>query len=87
MTQQNAALVEQAAAAAQSMQDQAAGLGRAVSVFKMENVLALAEPTMPASNVVPLSKKAHAVPLSNVAPERAQRVNAGAGHGDDWEEF
>ena len=35
MTQQNAALVEQAAAAAQSMQDQAAALSQAVSVFKL----------------------------------------------------
>jgi methyl-accepting chemotaxis protein len=34
-TQQNAALVEQAAAAAQSMQDQAAELADAVSVFKL----------------------------------------------------
>jgi methyl-accepting chemotaxis protein len=34
-TQQNAALVEQAAAAAQSMQDQAARLMRVVSVFKL----------------------------------------------------
>lgn len=35
MTQQNAALVEQAAAAAASMQDQAANLVRAVSAFKV----------------------------------------------------
>lgn len=35
MTQQNAALVEQAAAAAQSMQDQAIALEGAVSVFKL----------------------------------------------------
>jgi methyl-accepting chemotaxis protein len=35
VTQQNAALVEQAAAAAQSMQDQAANLERAVGVFKL----------------------------------------------------
>jgi methyl-accepting chemotaxis protein len=34
-TQQNAALVEQAAAAAESMQDQAASLKRVVSVFKL----------------------------------------------------
>jgi methyl-accepting chemotaxis protein len=33
-TQQNAALVEQAAAAAESMQDQAASLSQAVSVFR-----------------------------------------------------
>ncbi len=35
MTQQNAALVEQAAAAAQSMQDQAIALEEAVSIFKL----------------------------------------------------
>jgi methyl-accepting chemotaxis protein len=36
-TQQNAALVEQAAAAAESLQDQAAKLAQAVSVFKLES--------------------------------------------------
>jgi methyl-accepting chemotaxis protein len=36
MTQQNAALVEQAAAAAASLQDQAVNLSQAVSVFKLE---------------------------------------------------
>ncbi len=36
MTQQNAALVEQAAAAAQSMRDQAGTLGKAVAAFKMD---------------------------------------------------
>jgi len=35
MTQQNAALVEQAAAAAKSMHDQAGSLSAAVSVFKL----------------------------------------------------
>jgi methyl-accepting chemotaxis protein len=37
VTQQNAALVEQAAAAAESMQNQAAGLAQVVSVFKLED--------------------------------------------------
>jgi len=37
MTQQNAALVEQAAAAAASLQDQAVNLSQAVSVFKLED--------------------------------------------------
>ncbi|QJD89911.1 methyl-accepting chemotaxis protein [Duganella dendranthematis] len=37
VTQQNAALVEQAAAAAASLQDQAGHLSQAVSVFKLEN--------------------------------------------------
>jgi methyl-accepting chemotaxis protein len=36
MTQQNAALVEEAAAAAESLQDQADSLSQAVSVFKLE---------------------------------------------------
>ena len=36
MTQQNAALVEEAAAAAQSLQDQAAELARVVSIFKLD---------------------------------------------------
>ncbi|MCW5301007.1 hypothetical protein DXT88_22795, partial [Herbaspirillum lusitanum] len=35
-TQQNAALVEQAAAAAQSLQDQAGRLAKVVSVFKLD---------------------------------------------------
>lgn len=37
MTQQNAALVEQAAAAAESLQEQTIELGRAVSVFKLND--------------------------------------------------
>jgi methyl-accepting chemotaxis protein len=38
-TQQNAALVEQAAAAARSMQDQAADLASLVSVFRLQGSL------------------------------------------------
>jgi methyl-accepting chemotaxis protein len=43
MTQQNAALVEEAAAAAASLHEQTVNLARAVSVFKVEGVEALAE--------------------------------------------
>jgi len=39
-TQQNAALVEQAAAAAKSLQDQAANLAKVVSVFKLDETAA-----------------------------------------------
>ena len=35
ITQQNAALVEQAAAAAESLQEQAQALGKAVSIFRL----------------------------------------------------
>ncbi|WP_075792765.1 methyl-accepting chemotaxis protein [Massilia putida] len=49
VTQQNAALVEEAAAAAASMQDQAAKLAEVVSVFKLErgHSLALPVPALP----------------------------------------
>jgi methyl-accepting chemotaxis protein len=43
MTQQNAALVEQAAAAAASLHEQTVNLARAVSVFKIEGVEPLAD--------------------------------------------
>ena len=35
MTQQNAALVEQSAAAAESLRDQAVKLGQAVAIFRL----------------------------------------------------
>jgi methyl-accepting chemotaxis protein len=47
VTQQNAALVEQAAAAAESMQQQAAALAQAVSVFKVGDVVGLGRPQAP----------------------------------------
>ena len=45
MTQQNAALVEQAAAAAQSMQDQARELSRAVGIFRLDQESVVVETT------------------------------------------
>ncbi|HEY0488489.1 MAG TPA: methyl-accepting chemotaxis protein [Telluria sp.] len=55
MTQQNAALVEEAAAAAQSLQDQAGELSRVVSIFKLvegeEVHVAEREPHVPAAPV------------------------------------
>jgi methyl-accepting chemotaxis protein len=48
-TQQNAALVEEAAAAAQSLQDQAASLTRVVSVFQLERDAGQAAPLRLAS--------------------------------------
>jgi methyl-accepting chemotaxis protein len=44
MTQQNAALVEQSAAAAESLRDQAQRLEQAVSVFKLTHAAALTHP-------------------------------------------
>ncbi|MFC5476287.1 methyl-accepting chemotaxis protein [Paraherbaspirillum soli] len=54
VTQQNAALVEQAAAAAESLQDQAANLAREVSLFKLGNVQsAHAEPAKRTLDITP----------------------------------
>jgi methyl-accepting chemotaxis protein len=64
-TQQNAALVEQAAAAAQSMQDQAANLLRVVGVFK------LVQGNGPAANIEQIERRK--VPRSvDITPQPAR---------------
>ena len=61
MTQQNAALVEQAAAAAESLQSQADQLTQRVSQFKLANEFARAKPPQrlasPVKTSMPTSKK------------------------------
>ena len=94
MTQQNAALVEQAAAAAESMQEQSQRLAEAVSIFKLDGDDARAVRAAPA----PLRK----APVQVAAPPRAavaapriepgaraapKKAAATAASGDDWEEF
>ncbi|MNN98748.1 methyl-accepting protein IV [compost metagenome] len=84
MTQQNAALVEEAAAAAESLQDQASHLANVVSVFK----LGAQQQTTPP--VVPTATKAAPSPakrLSVAKPAPTERAQAKAPAGDDWEEF
>ncbi|MGJ7913957.1 methyl-accepting chemotaxis protein [Massilia sp. LXY-6] len=90
VTQQNAALVEEAAAAATSMQDQAAKLADVVSVFKLDRAHELgvakaaaapvkaapARPALPRA-AKPVAKVAAAKP----AKRAKQAVEA------DWEEF
>jgi methyl-accepting chemotaxis protein len=55
VTQQNAALVEEAAAAAGSLQDQAAKLAQVVSVFKLDNdqIAAVPKAAAPMRNITP----------------------------------
>ena len=79
-TQQNAALVEQAAAAAQSLQDQANKLSRIVSVFNIgqpQHVQQVANTTNTSPSKSRVStksvktagaKSAHAVPEKNISP-------------------
>ena len=69
-TQQNAALVEQAAAAAESMKGQAARLAQAVAVFKLDG--AQAPSTMPAPTFAGMPAP-RAVKTMPAAPVRASR--------------
>ena len=83
-TQQNAALVEEAAAAAESLQDQAGALAQAVSVFRLDGGGGrIAAPTPP-------TRRAFAERAALPAPERAMRRIASpppSRSEDEWEEF
>jgi methyl-accepting chemotaxis protein len=92
VTQQNAALVEESAAAADSMKHQAQRLAQTVSIFNVGSATAAAAPQLPAAPKrvaaaapararAPL-KKALAEPVRTVALAAA----AGAGPGE-WESF
>ncbi|HEX8479191.1 MAG TPA: methyl-accepting chemotaxis protein [Telluria sp.] len=82
MTQQNAALVEQAAAAAQSLQDQAGELQRVVSVFRLiEGEAEYQAPAAPAVPKTPVASRAVAVrpaPAAATAPRAALKRPAAA---------
>ena len=94
MTQQNAALVEEAAAAAQSLQDQASELAKVVSIFKLNAgeqagfaMNQAAAPVRRAAPAVPKAKPKMAVKsLSSVKPAQKKAAPAATSN-DDWEEF
>ncbi|WP_343728791.1 methyl-accepting chemotaxis protein [Duganella sp.] len=87
VTQQNAALVEQAAAAAESMQEQAARLSEVVSVFKLL-ATAQAAPRAPAPRqpAVPPAVVASARAPVVARPALKKPVKEAVG-GDEWEAF
>jgi methyl-accepting chemotaxis protein len=98
MTQQNAALVEQAAAAAQSLQDQAAELAKVVSIFKLnageqsgrtKTTSAAPAPVrrVAAAPVVKPKAKVMAVKSLASAKPAPKKAASSAPSGDDWEEF
>jgi methyl-accepting chemotaxis protein len=87
VTQQNASLVEEAAAAAESMQEQAAQLAQIVAVFKLDDA---------ASHTTRLAAPKAAAPLraAGAKPRLAMPARAGAGAGvntasreAEWETF
>ena len=90
VTQQNAALVEQASAAASAMQEQATDLSAVVSVFKLAH--ALVPSSMP-RRVRAAGRQAARSPLSPAkAPQTSKPVARPArsidkGNTEDWEEF
>ncbi|NUU00622.1 HAMP domain-containing protein [Herbaspirillum robiniae] len=86
VTQQNAALVEQAAAAAQSMQEQAGRLSQAVSIFKLDDA-AVAAPAAPAVATRAIAATV-AAPMQTPALARQPRGPARqVSEEDDWETF
>jgi methyl-accepting chemotaxis protein len=102
VTQQNAALVEEAAAAASSLQEQANELASAVSVFKLadgtavravpavrEVIARAARPAVQAAKPALMRPApAGAKPRAAApAPARKEKQLASAGGADEWEEF
>jgi len=102
VTQQNAALVEQAAAAAEAMQEQAGRLAEAVAVFTLERTAPVAAAfsakvtAKPAVTKPAVAKPAAAKPLPAPRAAQAPRTSAPAraparapAHeaAGDWEEF
>jgi len=89
VTQQNAALVEEAAAAAGSMQDQAANLLQVVSVFKLNNAPIPTSATRLKSQ--PMQMKSKPVATRGIATKTAatpvKQIASESASGDDWEQF
>jgi len=80
VTQQNAALIEEAAAAAESMQEQAARLAQAVAVFRIG-----ADPAAPAAPA-PAPATRPALPARATTAVRKPAATAKAAE-QEWEEF
>jgi methyl-accepting chemotaxis protein len=89
VTQQNAALVEEAAAAASSLQDQAVQLAEAVSVFKLaEGIAARPVAAAPRAATKPAAQAARpALSTPSVRATAPRRQPELVGAGGEWEAF
>ena len=93
VTQQNAALVEQSAAASESMQEQAAALAQAVAVFRLASDGSASvsiprparAPARPAAPREATGKNAIALPAKPLAGEEKKVAKKSAAN--EWEEF
>jgi len=92
VTQQNAALVEEAAAATSALQDQAGKLAQAVSVFKLDEMASsgMAAPLRKVARPVAAVKPAGKAPARQLAstpkPALATKVSSHVRE-TEWEEF
>jgi len=94
-TQQNAAMVEETAATAASLREQAERLEQAVSAFKIDAMHAAyvapvakaAAPVAPSASVTVLPKAPpRAKPIAKPTPQKVKAASASAA-ADEWEEF
>jgi DNA-binding protein H-NS len=83
VTQQNAALVEEAAAAASSMQDQAAQLAEAVDVFKLDRHAGSGARSAPARAVLKAAPRPARAAVAATPGRTARAVELAS----DWEAF
>ncbi|OBU68568.1 chemotaxis protein [Stenotrophomonas maltophilia] len=89
-TQQNAALVEEATAAARAMEEQAVHLSEAVARFRLASSnTGAAAPVHAAASSAPRRAAAAPVPVAKAAPARTQRaaVQPALATDGDWQEF
>jgi methyl-accepting chemotaxis protein len=95
-TQQNAALVEQSAAAAESLQQQAQALAGAVAVFRLNAVGASGasrtreaqpRPAAPRAPVVAARSASPARPAAGAAVQRRPAAATASAVGGDWQSF
>jgi methyl-accepting chemotaxis protein len=90
VTQQNASLVEEAAAASEAMQEQAGSLAQTVSVFRLDNMQS-APMTRPHAGVKavakPIAKKPAKAVVATAALQPKRITNPAPSTGGDWEQF
>lgn len=97
VTQKNAALVEEAAAAAGSLQDESAALAKLVSVFKLNDAQIAAAKQATSKHVMrrpkavqqnqPARARAPAAKSPSLSNPPPKRIATAKPEGDDWEQF
>jgi len=90
VTQQNVALVEEAAAAAQSLRDQAERLSQSIGVFKLEQSDGLALNTAPASakRTIDITPRTAQLPRRDIRSVAQKQLAAATSEvSGSWEQF